>query len=329
MDSKFSSHTKRLSHQDVVDLIIDRLASGIYPVGSKLPTSRDLAREIGVHRNTVAKAYRVVADLNLISMRQGRGTYVAALPDSDNRRPLSDQIEEAVTAIAIKAHRLGIPETELRRVVDEQIASAYHSEPPQAAFVECNDHDLAVAVNEIEMLTGIRLSPVRLDELVARPETARQFDVIFTSLFHITEVNDALKNSYPASAIVAVYTQPDENALTEIARIRPGSTVGIVVSNVEGGRRFVAQVNTFVEAETIVLVRPSDDDVRELAERVDIIVCSRSRATQVRSLDLPVPVVEISFHISKQSVHRITEALVHTPTLHREHGRSVHVATAG
>ena len=54
---------KRLSVQDVVDHVVDRLASGIYPPGGRLPTSRSLAAELGVHRNTIAKAYQSLVDL--------------------------------------------------------------------------------------------------------------------------------------------------------------------------------------------------------------------------------------------------------------------------
>ena len=68
----------QLSAHAVRDIVIDRLASGAHPIGSKLPTSRELAAEIGAHRNTVAKAYQELANLGLVSVRQGRGTYVVA-----------------------------------------------------------------------------------------------------------------------------------------------------------------------------------------------------------------------------------------------------------
>lgn len=304
---------------DVIDLVIDRLASGIYPLGSKLPTSRELAEELGVHRNTIAKAYREIAGLNLLSMRQGRGTYVVAVPESNYERSVELQIDDALGAITLKARRFGITEADLRQRLDKQVSRIYKGSSLRLAFVECNDHDLTSAIIEIETLTNLRLDPMPLDDLSGDPgDVADQFDVILTSLFHITEVTSALRGHIEHTNIIGVYTQPDELAVTEIARLTPGSRVGIVVSNVGGGRRFVAQVHSYVAVDTTVIVAPSDSMIVEMSQLVDAIVCSRSRAKQVRSLHLSVPVIELSFHISRQSANRILEAL---DTWHRSHDR--------
>src|SRR5688500_883268 len=93
----------QLSAHAVRDIIIDRLASGTHPIGSKLPTSRELAAELGVHRNTVAKAYRGLANLGLVTVRQGRGTFVVALLDTGNDRALTIQIQGALTDLIMKA----------------------------------------------------------------------------------------------------------------------------------------------------------------------------------------------------------------------------------
>jgi DNA-binding transcriptional regulator YhcF (GntR family) len=64
---------KQNAVQDVVSFVLDRLASGLYPPGGRLPTSREMAEELGVHRNTVAKAYKSLADLGLICSTAGGG----------------------------------------------------------------------------------------------------------------------------------------------------------------------------------------------------------------------------------------------------------------
>lgn len=38
-------------------LVHYRLGSGLYPSGSRLPSTRNLAAELGVNRNTAAKVY--------------------------------------------------------------------------------------------------------------------------------------------------------------------------------------------------------------------------------------------------------------------------------
>ncbi len=54
---------------------------GLLPAGSKIPSVRELARDLGVSKNTVSIAYDELAAANLIETRQGSGTYVAARPD--------------------------------------------------------------------------------------------------------------------------------------------------------------------------------------------------------------------------------------------------------
>nr|MBA3414770.1 hypothetical protein [Chloroflexia bacterium] len=136
--------------------------------------------------------------------------------------------------------------------------------------------------------------------------------VVFTSLFHLLEVRELVAGAAPAT-VVGLYTQPDERALAEVAQIEPGSRVGIVVSNDDGARRFVAQIATFSNATIRTLIRPTDEKVRHLAAEVDQIVTSRSRAAQVRRLALAVPVIELSFHISAESASRVVEML-HGPS---------------
>lgn len=309
------------SVQDVVAHVMDRLASGLYPPGSRLPTSRELAHELGAHRNTVAKAYKSLVDLGLISTKQGRGTFAAARVEPDNGRLHARQVGDRLADAILRARRGNMAEADLRRTVDEQIAAIYHAPPPRGAFVECNAEDLRVATTEIARQTGVHLAPVPLDTLAEHPAAAvAGFDVVFTSLFHLLEVRERLAGVAPPRPVVGIYTQPDERALAEIAQLKPNTRVGIVVSNVEGGRRFVAQIDTFTQATTRVLIRPSDDAIVTLAGEVDVIVTSRSRASQFRRLNLATPLIELSFHISRESANRVADVLLGPVGAHAQAG---------
>jgi len=299
----------QLSAHAVRDIIIDRLASGAHPIGSKLPTSRELAAEVGAHRNTVAKAYQELANLGLVTVRQGRGTYVVAQPDNGNERSVALQLQNALGELALKARRSGLPEAELRELVDGQIGAVYAG-TRRGAFVECNTADIDAAIAEIETQADHRLSPLLLQRLVCDPvATTAGFDIVFTSLFHVKEVSDCLAPVRPELDVIGVYTQPDESALAQLAHIPPGSRVGVVVSNAEGARRFANHVSTVTMADTRALVLPSDEEIVALADEVDLFLCSRSRFGQVVRLDLPLPAIELRFHVSRQSAVRVAEAL--------------------
>jgi DNA-binding transcriptional regulator YhcF (GntR family) len=296
--------------QTIVSYVLDRLASGLYPPGGRLPTSREMAEELGVHRNTVAKAYKSLVDLGVISSTPGRGTFAAARLDLDNRRLHAQQIGDRLAEDILRARRSKISEDALRRTIDEQIATIYHAPPPRGAFVECNVEDLRVAIAEIEQQSDVRLAPVLLDALAADAAgIVSNFDVVFTSLFHLLEVRELLAAARPRRPIIGIHTQPDERGLAEIAQIEPDAHVGIVVSNSDGARRFRAQLQTFTAATLRVLIQPTDEAVKHLAREVDLIVTSRSRAAQIRRLNLSIPLIELSFHISRESANRVVDAL--------------------
>ncbi|HEU5434693.1 MAG TPA: GntR family transcriptional regulator, partial [Thermomicrobiales bacterium] len=205
---------------DIVGHLMDQLVSGVYPPGSRLPTTRALAAALGAHRNTVAKAYKSLADLGLLATSPGRGTFAAARPEPDDRRLRRQQIDDRLDEIIRRARRGNIAEDALRRLIDQRIAAVYQAPPPRAAFVECNEEDLSVAVGEIERSSGVRLAPTRLDALAAAPQrVAAEFDLIFTTLFHLMEVRELLADTDPRRRVIGVYAQPDERSLAEIAQI--------------------------------------------------------------------------------------------------------------
>src|SRR6476661_9663293 len=56
------------------------VADGRLPVGTRLPSERDLSAVLGVSRTTVTRAYAELRDRGYLTSRQGSGS-VTALPD--------------------------------------------------------------------------------------------------------------------------------------------------------------------------------------------------------------------------------------------------------
>lgn len=63
----------------IVEQLYDRIVLGELRTGEQLPTVRDLARQLKVNFNTVARAYRILDQAGVINTQHGRGTYI--LPD--------------------------------------------------------------------------------------------------------------------------------------------------------------------------------------------------------------------------------------------------------
>ena len=67
----------RIQGQQVHDAIRSAIIDGLLAPGTILPSSRSLAEQIGVRRNTVVTAYERLLSDGLIEARHGAGTYVA------------------------------------------------------------------------------------------------------------------------------------------------------------------------------------------------------------------------------------------------------------
>nr|WP_309504904.1 GntR family transcriptional regulator [Nocardioides sp. CGMCC 1.13656] len=90
--------------------IASRAASGDLPAGTRLPTVRALADELGLAVNTVAKAYRALEGAGVVTTDGRRGTFVSGA---------STSARDAAAAYVATARRLGLTLTEARRLVDQ------------------------------------------------------------------------------------------------------------------------------------------------------------------------------------------------------------------
>ncbi|MDZ4159126.1 MAG: GntR family transcriptional regulator, partial [Anaerolineaceae bacterium] len=81
----------------IVEQVQRQLLGGELHPGDQLPTVRQLANELGVNFNTVARAYRLLDETGLISTQQGRGSYILDLPDKDTRQKLHQEALDALT----------------------------------------------------------------------------------------------------------------------------------------------------------------------------------------------------------------------------------------
>lgn len=67
---------------EAIDKIRERIVSGSWSAGERLPKESELAAELGLSRNSLREAVRALSQLRVLEVRQGDGTYVSSLePD--------------------------------------------------------------------------------------------------------------------------------------------------------------------------------------------------------------------------------------------------------
>jgi GntR family transcriptional regulator len=81
-------------------------ASGVLEVGARLPTIRQLAKDLGVAGGTVARAYRELEAERVIVTRGRHGSFVAE-PNAAARDGSISALREAANAFAVRVHQLG------------------------------------------------------------------------------------------------------------------------------------------------------------------------------------------------------------------------------
>ena len=111
----------------IVNQIKTGIAMGRLLPEEPLPSVRQLALELAVNPNTVARAYLDLENEGIIYKRQGAGTFVSGggveMSKNERRKVLSELIEKAL----VEGVNLGLDERELRetfgRVLEKIIRS--------------------------------------------------------------------------------------------------------------------------------------------------------------------------------------------------------------
>ena len=88
--------------RQIVEAVLDGVATGRYPAGTKLLSVRALAAEALVNPNTAQRAYRDLEMLGVVAGRNGRGVFVTdAGPGIARARREASTRDEFVRAAAV------------------------------------------------------------------------------------------------------------------------------------------------------------------------------------------------------------------------------------
>jgi GntR family transcriptional regulator len=98
--------------------MIEAVRDGTLPAGTRLPTVRELAGQLGLAVNTVARAYRELEAAGIVETRGRFGTFVAS----------SDPADAAMTAAAgafvAAARAVGLGKADAQRYLDAAFANS-------------------------------------------------------------------------------------------------------------------------------------------------------------------------------------------------------------
>ena len=93
--------------------LLEEMRSGERPAGSRLPTVRGLASDLGLAPGTVARAYKELEAEGAIETRGRGGTFVAWSPDAGERR-----VQELAAQLAAVAREHALSPAHVHALVE-------------------------------------------------------------------------------------------------------------------------------------------------------------------------------------------------------------------
>ncbi len=106
------------------------IAAGELEPGDPLPTVRQLADDLGINLNTVARAYRLLESDGLVSSIRGRGSIVRSATEAPAiaEQSLKQRLGRSIRALVADARLAGLNRRELEALFIEQTRSQWPAE---------------------------------------------------------------------------------------------------------------------------------------------------------------------------------------------------------
>jgi GntR family transcriptional regulator len=192
-------------YRQVKDVLMRRIADGVWAAGGALPSEPDIAADLGVSHGTVRKALDELAAENLVVRRQGKGTFVARhdearilfqffklIPDTGERRfpdsrilgvEVRDADPDAARILGLRKNARGgarVVALERVRSLADRICIVERIVLPRALFPGIEKRDLPNNLYELyraEFGVTITRATERLKAVAATRRDAKHLDV--------------------------------------------------------------------------------------------------------------------------------------------------------
>lgn len=100
-------------YQQIADQIRHRIIAGQLVIGDEITSIRNLAEQLRVNPNTIARAYRELELEGLLEKRRTKGTFVASRKSRSSLKERRERLQPHLDAVIIYASQLGFSKEEL------------------------------------------------------------------------------------------------------------------------------------------------------------------------------------------------------------------------
>lgn len=115
-------------YRQIVDWVKVGIAGGQLAAGRQLPTVRQLAVDLNVNYNTVARAYLELEHMGLVHTLRGKGTFIAMRKIPEEELIRATKLRELVTEFLSKAAEFGFSPEEVHAELAERLPARKEKE---------------------------------------------------------------------------------------------------------------------------------------------------------------------------------------------------------
>lgn len=284
----------------------EQIGTGAYPVGAWLPSVRELAAQLSVNRNTVSKVYQALGREGVLEVERGKGVRVAQRPSET--RSSATRIDGGIHALVREAALAGLSREWLLTRVTDIADETYGNRLVRAAFIECTPPDARQIAADLSRQLEVPVAAIDLADFLADPERTLPYDLVTTTFFHLQEVTAAIPE-VQRPAVVGIHHTVSHESVLQIARLRPESTIVIVCPNQRSLDRVRGIVETYARGQIYGVTTEDPAKVRSALAIADVVVDMSLTHDAVAELAPETPAITVSFHIERQSVDYLRDAV--------------------
>ncbi|MFS8900588.1 GntR family transcriptional regulator [Synechococcus sp. H60.4] len=274
------------------NLLCFGIACGQFPPGYRLPSTRQLAMQTGLHRNTIHKVYHQLEAMGLVETRAGSGIYVSgSARQAVNRSSCSlgenlDRSQQALQQVRQGIDQLQQQGFSLEQVRDLLLAEIDWRLRCSAQVLVCvPNRDLGTGqlmAQQIQQTLGIRVQLVPLEDLAAVLDQIHSGTVV--TLHYFLSAVEAIAQPRGARVLpVEVSDYAREIAL--IRQLPPHACLGLV--SISTALLEVAEVIVHsLRGDLLVLTAVISDAERvgSLIRRAHTLICDEASYPTLRAL---------------------------------------------
>jgi len=297
-----------VSAESVAQAILQRINSGLYAPGDRLPTVRKMAQEIGSNRNTVNKAYQMLLDMGVIELSaSGWHGYTVRRSENGHTRTKTELLYyfySQFVELVWQGMAAGLSSDELMEIQRKAVCEVYAQSMVDLIFYECNDYDTTEMGKRLNEVLNLPVEYRNISHFYKNPVTVlKSKDLIITTYHHLAELTTVIhQHGFPANKIVGIDTRLTADSLLKIARL-PKNRIAVICTNQSTANTIKHILYGYrPEWQIEAMAAENPDAVRYLVDWCDHLIVTHTSADQIQSWSGRMPDVVVNFQIDEQSI---------------------------